>query len=176
MHTEKLGELCVALNINSFSSSELEYLEEYCLLMAPIAEGLDFLQKEENIYFGYFLPTLITIKVKLNKLESSGNLKYLGDFAKAMELALIERFRNYFELTPESYDAVVAAISFPTIKMKFLNALKETAPSVSSEVLQEIFLKCTHQFQVPDSEKEIDIRGNVLTSAYFDFGDSNEGN
>lgn len=94
-----------------------------------------------------------------------------------MELALIERFKNYFELTPESYDAVVAAISCPAIKMKFFNALNETAPSVSMEFLQSIFLKCAQQFQeVSDSVEEFHNRGNRSTSVYFDFGDSHEGN
>lgn len=62
-----LEPLCTELQIPKFSAIDIEYLKEYCNIMKPFADVLDFLQGEENVYYGLLLPSLVTLKVKTDK-------------------------------------------------------------------------------------------------------------
>lgn len=51
--SSKLNVLLEKLNINSsFKDSEIEYLKEYCVIMKPIATALDYLQGDQNCFYG----------------------------------------------------------------------------------------------------------------------------
>ena len=52
-----------------FKENELEFLEEYVVIMKPIAVALDKLQEEENCYYGCFIPTLLVTKEALSIVE-----------------------------------------------------------------------------------------------------------
>uniref|UniRef100_A0A1I8NJF1 Uncharacterized protein n=1 Tax=Musca domestica TaxID=7370 RepID=A0A1I8NJF1_MUSDO len=131
-HKHKLGELCYRLGVPSFLGSEIEYLEEYLKVLKPIAEGIDFLQGEQNMFFGYFIPTLVSIKMKLRRLENE-NLAFLERVNIEMQKALHKRFEKYFYLKEDSLDAVIAAIVIPDVKLRFLKTLLETANNITED-------------------------------------------
>lgn len=85
-HKFKLYDLCQKLNIETFLDSEFEYLEEYIQLLQPIAEAIDFLQKDDGMLFGYLLPALATIQTKFGKIQLKDGSGYL----KTMVAKLIE--------------------------------------------------------------------------------------
>lgn len=123
-HKEKLEDLCDKLGFKQnfkFSQTDIQYLEEYKVLMCPIAATLDFLQKENNLMYGYLIPSLVTLSVKLKKISVSNEVSYLKSVAKQLEKILRERFSNYFNL--EEKTAVIASVLCPKIKMKWFNAL-----------------------------------------------------
>lgn len=176
-YKEKLDDLCLALGVAKFNFTEVEYMEEYCSLMEPIADGLDFLQKESNMFYGYFLPTLVTIKVKMRKLYEYGSLSYLRDIAKEMENALVERFKDFFKINPDAYDSVIAAISCPSIKMKFIKPLQDTASIESLKDLQSLFVQYATEFQEETDESGTSGSLRFPTAhGFFDFDQSAEGN
>lgn len=48
---------------------------EYVTVMEPVATSLDTLQGEEKAYMGMFFPSLFIMKLKLEKIQSDGNLR-----------------------------------------------------------------------------------------------------
>lgn len=62
------------LNINipdKLTDSDMAYLKEYCTVLKPIAETIDFLQGQENTFFGYLVPSIVSLK---NKMETANKL------------------------------------------------------------------------------------------------------
>ncbi|XP_043269904.1 uncharacterized protein [Venturia canescens] len=52
---------------NPLRDTDFRFMEEYISCNKPVAEGLDILQGETKCYYGYLLPTLITIRNKLQE-------------------------------------------------------------------------------------------------------------
>ncbi|XP_036333884.1 uncharacterized protein LOC118744738 [Rhagoletis pomonella] len=92
--------------------------------MQPIAEAIDFLQRVQNMFFDYFIPTLLSIKIIMRRLASE-NMKYLTETNIQMQSKLMQRFEKYFSLHSDSWDAVIAAILIPDIKLKFCKTVLE---------------------------------------------------
>jgi len=56
-HT-KMNNIMDFCEIQRFINQEIQLIQEYCEVMTPLAESLDFLQEEESMFMGYLLPTL----------------------------------------------------------------------------------------------------------------------
>lgn len=173
MNKENLGELCYRLGVSNFLASEIQYLEEYLQLLKPIAEAIDFLQSEKSMFFGYFIPTLVSIRVKMRRLESEQFL-HLAGINIEMQLALLKRFEIFFYLKEESLDPVIAAIVIPDVKLKFLNILLETAKTFTVDDIKSHLIRYGLQFtnnykQTPKSPS------TPSTSSFLDFGDESSG-
>lgn len=67
---KKLPTLFQKLQLQSFTENEFLYLEEYLEITKPLTETLDFLQTETNIFYGSFLPSIISLQNKLSKLKA----------------------------------------------------------------------------------------------------------
>lgn len=143
---EKLTNLCVFLDVPFLTPIEIEYLEEYCQLMEPMASALKFLQTESQMLYGYFLPSLVTIKVKLHKLDFY-SFKHLSFAGEQIGNKLFERFQNFYEIRPECINAVIAAVSCPVIKFKFVKALSQIVPKVTTESIRSYFINYAKEFQ-----------------------------
>ncbi|XP_055839992.1 uncharacterized protein LOC129907693 [Episyrphus balteatus] len=171
---DRLDNLCFFLEVVKFSPVEIEYLEEYCRLMEPIAEAFKFLQTESQMLYGYFLPTLVTIKVKLHKLDF-GSFKYLSVLGLQMENKLFKRYQKFFEIYPEYIDCAVAAVSCPVIKLKFAKALSEIATNVSVDQIKFYFIEHAREFQkeeVEDTSNPVNTsqEDTSIVHNFFDFG------
>ncbi|KAF2363410.1 Ribonuclease H-like domain, partial [Trinorchestia longiramus] len=55
---ENLNELFTTLELPILKTSEIEFIDEYICVLAPIGTAIDHLQGEEVIFYGHFLPTL----------------------------------------------------------------------------------------------------------------------
>lgn len=115
----KLNDLNLKLNLCAFKEIELEYLEEFCLLMKPIATALDYLQKEKDCFYGQLLPTLISLKQRLQNLQEK-NLRHTGFILSNLLTSLHKRFAKFFELSPEANEAIIASCFHPLFKLKWL--------------------------------------------------------
>ncbi|QQP58240.1 Uncharacterized protein FKW44_003489 [Caligus rogercresseyi] len=58
-----------------FVEEDVTIMKEYVTAMEPVAACLDNLQAEEKAYLGMFLPSLFIMKLKLENLQSDGNLR-----------------------------------------------------------------------------------------------------
>lgn len=166
---QEINDLCAQLGILKFSNTDFDYLDDYCTLMSPIAAALDFLQGEENMYFGFLLSTLISVKVKIRRLHDNYNFSYLKDVCPQMLDSLIERFKFLFEATPESNDLIIAAIACPNIKLKFLKVLSETARHINKANLKAMFMKASVEFK-DDEMQTMKVAENITTEKFFDYG------
>lgn len=103
--------------LSPFTQHELQYLREYSSLTAPLAIGIDTLQGDRNTFYGDLLPTLFTIR---DKLENSKNLPILGKVAEKLLKSLVEnRFVDEFELGENATSAICATLSHPRYKARW---------------------------------------------------------
>nr|XP_012226038.1 PREDICTED: uncharacterized protein LOC105674340 isoform X1 [Linepithema humile] len=116
----KLNDLNSNLNLCAFKEIELEYLEEFCLLMKPIATALDYLQKETDCFYGQLLPILFSLKQRLQNLQEQ-NLQHTGFVLSNLLTSLHKRFAKFFELSPEVNEAIIASCFHPSFKLKWLS-------------------------------------------------------
>ncbi|XP_002002305.3 uncharacterized protein LOC6576314 [Drosophila mojavensis] len=125
LHKDKLGELCsqLALHNSCFSASDLQYLEEYRILMSPIATTIEFLRMESNLYYGCLIPALTSLCVKLKRVSDVLELIDLKSLAFELQVELKQRFSNYIQLAAEANHAIIASVLCPGIKMRWLNVL-----------------------------------------------------
>ncbi|XP_036336509.1 uncharacterized protein LOC118746724 isoform X1 [Rhagoletis pomonella] len=170
-HKDKLSILCTALNIAKFTPPDIEYLESYAKLMEPIASAIDFLQNEENMYFGNFIAALMSLKVKLGRLQETNELSALSPICGEMINCLTKRFKTYFEGDKESEVAIVATMTCPALKLRFLPVLQRTAPQLSAELLKDWFLKYSaHCCDYTETSSELPALD--MTNSFLDFGDT----
>lgn len=101
-----------------FSENDLAILQEYVKLTAPIAQGINRLQGDKDTFYGDLLPTLFTVKAKLEKLSTT--LPKLGNLARVLVKKLAEkRFKKEFELGDNAEMAICSAISNPNYKAQW---------------------------------------------------------
>lgn len=94
---EKLSVLFQKLGLKPFKETEFLYLEEYITVMKPLAITLDVLQGENNVHYGYLLPSLVSLLNKYEKMKGQNKFKYGVKFyskcaSKALDLDLREHY------------------------------------------------------------------------------------
>jgi hypothetical protein len=90
---DKLINACKALSSPPFVQIEINFLKEYLLLMAPIAQSIDILQGDQTCCLGFVLPTLTTLKKKLQRPE----LKHANALRDSLLQGINKRFDSYFQ-------------------------------------------------------------------------------
>lgn len=126
----KLNELCRMFKEPSFSESDFIYIEDYLMLLKPIAEAIDFLQGSKGMVYGYLLPTLATIRVQYIKISNSHNNEYISLLSGSVLEAVETRFQNYFNLSEDVNDAIIASVLCPQIKLQWLTLLNSSFTQV----------------------------------------------
>jgi len=205
---EKLNSVFESLGSNTqFKSYETEYLFDYIDIVKPISIALDKLQGEQNCYYGQLIPTLFALKTKYKKmlvlssmpgsmtptenlsLDRILNIRSQTSLISDILVSLKKRFKNYYELSPEVNQAILATMSHPFFKLCWLDL--ETPPStkktlcdlfvnsaktIASEYTSETILSISNSesdndfYEIPkqlNNEKEADSVSN--TEAYNIF-------
>lgn len=163
-----LNDLCTELQIPKYTVVDLAYLKEYCKVMKPFAEILDFLQGEQNIYYGMLIPSLVTLKVKTDKLISE-HLTFLQQVIITLQENLLKRFQQFFNLTEEGYDAIVASISHPNVILTWLKAIGYIS-NTTKEDIENIFIDYCKKYKLY-TPKSVDTTSTSNITSVFDFGD-----
>lgn len=175
----KLLTLHQKLGLPNFKDNELQYLQDYCQIMKPLATALDILQGDLNTYFGFLLPTLTSLanKWKRMKVDFQGARYFSANLILNECInALYSRFSTVFKLTWE--DAILAAVTIPKFKFCWYNSLKSENPTVSMESLKQmvisaivaVFKDDCSTMDSDDREKEEDSE----YSGFFDFSDDDD--
>nr|XP_023677321.1 uncharacterized protein LOC111849037 [Paramormyrops kingsleyae] len=115
----KLGDIMLKLNLPSFRDAELDYLEEYTKILKPFAVAIDRLQDQSSCYYAELLPTLFAVKSKLEALRSS-NFRYCSHLLQAIMDGFRSRFSSFLQLKPEVNEAILASVTHPYFKMRWL--------------------------------------------------------
>ncbi|XP_065315942.1 uncharacterized protein LOC135924763 [Gordionus sp. m RMFG-2023] len=93
------------------SNNDKKFLEEYCIIMEPIATSLTILESEEKMHLGCLTPTITIVIIKLNKLSG---LKYGQPLIDAVLNGINKRFQHIYE---DQY--LLSAIIHPIFKLQW---------------------------------------------------------
>lgn len=74
----KFSNLCDALDVVRFSKIDIEWLEEYIKVLEPLANCLEILQGEKNMYLGYLIPSINQLIKKYVTMKNDVCLKICG--------------------------------------------------------------------------------------------------
>lgn len=76
--------------LNRLNQADIQFINEYCDTMTPLAYALDFLQSESGMYMGYLLPTLYSLNKKYNVLEHK-SLQYCLPLVNCISTSITKR-------------------------------------------------------------------------------------
>lgn len=116
---DSLPKLMSELKLPSFKEIELEFLDEYCQILEPIAIALDRLQGEKTCFYADVLPTLLKVSSQFSTLHSV-NLRHGLPLLNAVTSGFNRRFSDFLQLSPEVNMAILATITHPYFKMRWL--------------------------------------------------------
>lgn len=117
---EKLRECCNKLKLQIFQERDFSFMTEYCDVLQPIASALSRLQAQSDCFYGELVPTLFTIR---SRLEEKACMKYA--YCKPLLLAVMDgflrRFDDFLQVKLGAEDAVIAAVLHPYFKLRWLS-------------------------------------------------------
>lgn len=169
----KLPQLFEKLDLRYYTESEMQYLEEYCQIFEPIATTLDILQGQDNTFYEILLPSLLSLKNKLEKMKNSRTFKSGGEILAATCLeSLKRRFENIIQLNDNH--AIIAALSHPKFKLRWFNVVDIQLGITKDELKQTLINYCKEFYT--DKEKNMSLAENEENDAFFDFNESTSTN
>ncbi|XP_072299531.1 uncharacterized protein zbedx [Eucyclogobius newberryi] len=112
----ELTELCARLEVQRLQPEEMAFLKEYVTVFHPLAFALELFQAEQKCYFGLVIPTVLSLKTKLNEHKDAAN--YLGDVINAIVVAIDLRFQELFSST----EAKIATATTPQFRLWWMAA------------------------------------------------------
>ena len=151
------------LGLSTLTSQEHEYLKEHCKCLAPIAIGIDKCQAEQTCFYGMGIPIIRKIKKDFLELQRA-DLKYCRPLVDKALVALEERFGNFLTQDKSVMDALIATVSHPRFKMKWI--LEEKQESLQSQII-------TIAEQLMDSDSSAN-ENQEEKDPYFDLSDDEE--
>ncbi|KAE9522193.1 hypothetical protein AGLY_017453 [Aphis glycines] len=108
--------MCDELNVVRLTKSDIEWLEEYEIVMEPLAVCLDILQGEKFMYFGYLIPSISQLISQYENMKINKNFKCCRSLVDKTCFNVEKRFET--QLT-DSF-LIIAAISHPFFKTDWI--------------------------------------------------------
>jgi len=120
-YKDKLNLVLKELNVKyTLKDIDLEYLKELAALLKPIASALDFLQSENQCYYSQNLPTLFSLKTRLEMLKEK-KFRHLTNMITPLVNFLVKRINDFFELSPSINEAILATCFHPCFKLRWIS-------------------------------------------------------
>ena len=119
---ETIDILFKELDTPILTDNEYYFITEYVLVSTPIANTLAFLLGDVESFYGCLIPTIFVIEKNLEKLE---DLRYCSPLKLSLLDGLKTRFKDYLNLSVSIKPAIIATISDPRFKLKWLPINKE---------------------------------------------------
>src|SRR5215469_14626390 len=136
---KKLNSLMQEVKLPVLKENELEFIEEYILVMKPIAVALDKLKEEETCYYECLIPTLLVTKEALLTCEANNmQLRYCLPLLKAVLSGYEARFQKFLDLDPSVMDAILASVSHPYFKLRWVSLAKGGKCDSTKEVKSQL--------------------------------------
>lgn len=151
-YKNQINDILVDIGLNNlFKNIDFEYLEEYCMVMKPIATALGSLQSDNNNYYGQLFPTVFSLKKRLDNLILQKNFRFLTLVAPELLNCFVQRFNSFFELSPVVNNALIAAAVHPFFKLRWI-----TTPADYQNIKLKINQLCIDAIDI--------IQGNGIES------------
>lgn len=151
--------------------TDLDYIEEYLKILQPLAYAIDILQGDQNTYFGSVLPTIGSLYTKFHNMKLQ-NFKYLNSVVDSCLNSLKVRFANYFSLTNLSRFALIATITHPKFKLRWLTAFNHTGLVLNTNDLKNIVIHAVSELSPIEKKTESQSAissENRLEHDFFEF-------
>ncbi|XP_046401382.1 uncharacterized protein LOC124167499 [Ischnura elegans] len=133
MHRAKVNQVCSANKLQKLSHSDYDFLQEWLMVMGPLAAALDVLSNDQMCFLGCVLPALHVLKKKMLILE--GKLTYCEHLREVALKKIEERFAAVLDLSSEtSRDYILASISHPRFRTSWI-------PQQNLESCKSIFFR-----------------------------------
>jgi hypothetical protein len=163
-------QLSKALGVkHPLTEHEFNYIQEHVECTRPVANLIDILQGEKDIFYGIFLPSLFALKRKLHML-SKRDWVHCGPLVASLKESVCERFSQFFTFTTaQSVDAAIAALAYPRFQRWWLQCVDE----IDHATLLAAFTNAVHTEQRFWRDEMVNMDTmNVDNDEYFDFGQS----
>jgi len=159
---DKINQVLDYCEIQRFTLQEIQLMNEYCDVMSPLADTLDFLQGEESMYMGFLLPSLYALEKKLKAIDNK-KLVYCTPLLQI----IIESIKTRFEPIWKKNELILASCLIPRFKLIWLDKYNqclaeqnlktlfyctendENETSDSSDTTNKQFDKAQHFFCLP---------------------------
>uniref|UniRef100_A0A3B3QSQ4 HAT C-terminal dimerisation domain-containing protein n=1 Tax=Paramormyrops kingsleyae TaxID=1676925 RepID=A0A3B3QSQ4_9TELE len=167
----KLNTISSKFGMTAITEREHQFIREYCTVMKPLTVALDILQGEDNCLHGTLLPTVETLIFKTLELKSG--LQILVDLPEAVVTAIKTRFAEVLE----SEDAVLAAVTLPKFKLRWLRT-QDRKDKAKASLLAE----CRKLVLDPDQQAGTSTstptrhqsRDSAIEDEFFSFEDEDD--
>lgn len=128
----ELTELCARLEVPRLQPEEAAFLKEYVTVFHPLAFALELFQAEQKCYLGLVIPTILSLKNKLNEQKDAAD--YFTDVINAIVMAIDVRFQDLFAST----EAKIATATTPQFRLWWMAASErdEMCTLLASEASQ----------------------------------------
>jgi hypothetical protein len=107
---QQLDSVCNKIGVPRLTAGELAFLTEYVAVMKPVAQALNIMQAEKNMFLGYLLPTITVLRDKL--VSKRASVTMCAPLVSALIDGIDNRFAEAFD------DAEVAAAAVLHAKFK----------------------------------------------------------
>ncbi|KAM4597871.1 uncharacterized protein zbedx [Polymixia lowei] len=133
----ELIELCARLEVSGLQPEEMAFLREYATVFKPLAFALELFQAEQKCYLGLVIPTILSLKNKLNEQKATAH--YFDDVINAIVVAIDVRFQDLFA----SPEAKIATATTPQFRLWWMShSEREEMCSVLATEASQIQLCC----------------------------------
>ncbi|XP_038125121.1 uncharacterized protein zgc:161969 isoform X1 [Cyprinodon tularosa] len=112
----ELTELCARLEVPRLQPEESAFLKEYVTVFHPLAFALELFQAEQKCYLGLVIPTVLSLKNKLNEQKDAAN--YFSEVINSIVMAIDVRFQEVFSST----EARIATATTPQFRLWWMPA------------------------------------------------------
>jgi len=139
--------------------SEYIYIEEHLKCVGPLAEALDILQGENNIFYGFVFPVIFSLCRKLQHLLLN-DWRFCEPLVNSILTSIEKRFSNLVNLNTIDVDnAAIAAFSHPKFKNRLLSCIDS---SYHDRLLKMFYTAVTNEIEEINIMSSTDLESTVL--------------
>ncbi|XP_047214192.1 uncharacterized protein LOC124863765 [Girardinichthys multiradiatus] len=161
----ELTELCARLEVARLQAEEMAFLKEYVTVFHPLAFALELFQAEQKCYLGLVIPTVLSLKNKLNEQKDAAN--YFSDVINTIIVAIDVRFQEFFSST----ETKIATATTPQFRLWWMAASEreEMCSLLATEASQMVpcdvaEANTSHILSTIESEDDFFSYGSAKTS------------
>jgi hypothetical protein len=115
-----LSDVFQLFELPKLEDNEWDFLEEYVLAMTPITKALNVLHDENDLYMGSFVPTILTVKTKLEEMLVDEVIDLARPIVETLLNALNGPFSDIISLTENARPLILASILHPFFKLRWI--------------------------------------------------------
>lgn len=115
-NADEMREIFEHFTIPFLRPAEEEVIKEYTRILYLVTRALDILQADKQIGAGFLLPTIVTLRIQLAKLEKDSSIRH----SRSLILSIQEGLRARFDQLFLDSSLRLAAMTHPRFKLSWV--------------------------------------------------------